>query len=94
MESLETLPLRCYIDHGVIHISIGQETVAFCALHHPELEDGKYKVIDPQIFALDLVREINNEEEDGSTLLTRMLDEAIIRTIGNGTEGIVEEEGT
>lgn len=95
MDSLESLPLRCYIDHGVIHISIGQDILAFATVHHPAFDrDGEGKsitIMDAQILALDVVREINDEGEDGSTLLTRMLDSAILNVIGNGTEGIKVE---
>lgn len=92
MESLESLPLRCYIDHGVIHISIGQDILAFATVHHPDFEDEQFKIADAQILALDVVREINEEGEDGSTLLTRMLDQAILNAISDGTEGVIGKD--
>jgi hypothetical protein len=45
-------------------------------------------VTDPVVFVHEIVRAINEEEEDGSTLLTRMLDAAILRAVEDGCEGV------
>lgn len=92
MDSLESFPLRCYVDHGVIHFEIGQDILAFAAKNHPDFWEEDVQIIDSQILALDVLREINEEAGDGSTRLTRMLDEAIRQAIGNGTEGVVINE--
>ena len=89
MDSLESLPLRCYVNHGVIHISVGQDILAFATAHHPDFEDQSMKVVDAQMFALEVVQKINEEGEDGSTLLTRMLDRAISDAISDGAEGAI-----
>lgn len=54
-------------------------------------EDGMELVIsDNLLFAKSVVNALNNEDEDGSTLVTRMFDEAIIWVSEQGEEGIEE----
>lgn len=52
----------------------------------------RYKVTDAAAFAADLVRELNDESEDGTTRIHRMFDKAIINAIEQGAEGIEEHE--
>lgn len=54
--------------------------------------DTRYKVTDTAAFAADLVRELNDESEDGTTRIHRMFDKAIENAIGQGAEGIEEHE--
>lgn len=54
--------------------------------------DTRYKVTDPAAFAADLVRELNDESEDGTTRIHRMFDKAIENAIGQGAFGIEEHE--
>ena len=55
-------------------------------------EDGrKLRISDEAEFAGSVVRRLNLEEEDGSTPITRMLDEAVIWVSEQGEAGIEEE---
>ncbi len=54
--------------------------------------DTRYKVTDPVAFAADLVRELNDESEDGTTRIHRMFDKAIDNAIGQGAAGVEEHE--
>lgn len=54
--------------------------------------DTRYKVTNTAEFAADLVRELNDESEDGTTRIHRMFDKAIENAIGQGAFGIEEHE--
>lgn len=88
-------PLRCKATGGDIEMVIGMATLCFAAENHPDFWDGvspasvpNIKITNVQEFALEVAREINRESEDGSTLLTRMLDKAIANAVENGCEGV------
>ena len=49
------------------------------------------KITDETVFAASVARALNREEEDGSTPITRMLDEATEWVSEQGEEGIEEE---
>ena len=46
------------------------------------------KVVDLDQLIDDLVDELNREEEDGSTLVTKALDDAVVNACENGSEAI------
>ncbi len=46
------------------------------------------KVVDLDQFIDDLVDELNREEEDGSTLITKALDDAVVNACENGSDAI------
>lgn len=54
--------------------------------------DTRYKVTDPEAFAKDLVYELNEESENGTTRIHSMFDFAIDRAIEQGAEGIERHE--
>lgn len=92
-------PLKCRAARGAISISIGNQTLKHSAAMHPEFWDGEtgpdvpnIKVTNAAVFAKEVVRQINREDEDGSTLLTRMFDEAMKQAVENGCEGVDHEE--
>jgi len=89
------IPLKCVAIAGEIDMSIGFEVLRFAAENHPDFWDGKsgmdvpnINITDTVIFAKEVALAINEEAEDGSTLLTRMLDEAIKQAVENGCEGV------
>ena len=45
------------------------------------------KVTDIPVFAVELVRQLRREKENGETLVTDMLDAAVIRAVEDGAEG-------
>lgn len=95
MNEKTIMPLRCKATGGDVDIAIEMATLCFAAENHPDFWDGvspasvpNIKITDVQQFALEVAREINKESEDGSTLLTRMLDRAISNAVENGCEGV------
>ena len=85
-------PLKTEIKDDKLIISIGIDTLAFCAEHCPELYNDEtnpeppfIKVADNLELAKDVMYMINKEEEDGTTPLHILLDEAIIAAIEDGS---------
>lgn len=52
----------------------------------------RYKVTDKAAFARAFVAELNEEEEDGTTPIHLLFDNAAMRAIENGAEGVEEHE--
>jgi hypothetical protein len=48
------------------------------------------KVTDVDKFAKYFVNELNRESEDGSTMITEILDKAFLKAVDNGPEGLEE----
>ena len=92
----DELPLRCSASGGALNIRIGVNVLAFATEHCPDLWDGekdrgRFKVSDPETFAKEVERAINHEDEVGGTMLTRMLDAAVLEAIEQGAEGVEGE---
>jgi hypothetical protein len=89
------MPLRCRILKGVLTITVGADTVKFATENHPTFfnEEGEntLEVADKSEWLRSVVSRINSEEEDGSTLLTKMLDDAIAEAVEQGEEGLRDE---
>ena len=98
----DLLPLQCKIGSNSIKIEIPERILKFATENHPAFWDGKsgidvpnIKISDMKIFIKEVVSEINKEIlEDGSTLLTHMLDKAIYNAIESGCDGIDYSEET
>lgn len=85
---------------GVLTIEIGVETLAFCSLLSDfayECADpkrtgrgidprGVFKVANARGFALEVRTALLEEAEDGSSILTRMLDKAEQKAIEDGSQ--------
>lgn len=89
----DEMPLRCRAAGGRIEMGVGMDVLAFAAENHPDFWDGEtdgpnIKITDMQEFARAVAEAVNKEAEDGSTLLTRMLDEAIVRAVEDGCDGV------
>jgi hypothetical protein len=54
--------------------------------------DTRLKVTDAAVFAKELVRELNAEDEDGTTRIHKMFDAAIDEAANQGAQGIAEHE--
>lgn len=92
--SLPDAPLSVEISHGRLVISIGVETMA----HVVEVGSGfeEYdprtkqflhpKITDPWGFAHDVLRELESEQEDGTTPVHLLLDRAADEAINNGSQ--------
>ena len=91
----DDLPLRCKSVDGALDMRVGVKVLAFAAERCPDLWNGEddlpgCRITDPIKFAKEVERELNRENEDGSTRLSRMLDEAIAEAINQGAEGVEE----
>lgn len=49
-------------------------------------------VVDPAVFAGELVRALNDEGEDGTTLVHQMLDKACVNAAEDGAEGLTDPD--
>jgi hypothetical protein len=52
--------------------------------------EPRYEVTDAELFAKALVRELNKDDEQGTTRIHRMLDAAMEEAIEQGAEGVSE----
>lgn len=92
---MSDIPLQCKFEKGRIVIEIGDEVLAHATDINPDLYDdendrGLYRVTNYEVFAKELVSCLNEEDEEGATRVTRMLDEAIYYAIDQGAEGVEE----
>lgn len=83
------------IIEGHLVISLRIETLAHAARHSDYFfrceEDGvPLKITDEALFARSVTHALNREEEDGSTPITRMLDDAFEWASEQGEDGIEE----
>lgn len=86
-------PLTCKLSKGMLTISIGVETLRFAAERHkefwqPQTDKCALVVSDTDMFASDVRNALLAEEEDGSTRVTELLDEAIQEAVEQGSEGL------
>lgn len=108
---MKTQPLSCKVEGDELVIRIGIDTLAWAAQSERrdtpfwvyEWEKAEYvprwKIISNLEWAKDVAREINREEEDGSSPLTNLLDKASENALDQGSiavwgpeDGISEEE--
>jgi hypothetical protein len=68
---------------GRLVISIGVNTLA----HATAYADDPVKIVDPDLAAEEIVRELTREEEDGTTPVHKLLDKAVFDAWENGGEG-------
>lgn len=48
--------------------------------------DKRYRVTDPEGFAKEIARELNNEDEEGSTPVHKLFDDAINEALNQGAQ--------
>lgn len=98
---LESEPLTCKIDHGRLVISIGIDVLALAtecrepfSVYDPNKGDWRtaWKVTDALEFAKDVHHELMDEAEDGSSLVTEILDKAMEQALDQGSLGVEEGE--
>lgn len=54
--------------------------------------DKRFKLTDAALFAKNMVRALNDEDEQGTTMIHKMFDKAINEALEQGAEGIEEHE--
>ena len=52
----------------------------------------RWKITDPALFAKELVLALNDEDEQGTTMIHKTFDKAILEALEQGAEGIEEHE--
>lgn len=88
--------LKCYIEDGVLTMAIGVECLANAVKLNPDLaeyDEGSEEWIEPEItnvdkFAQGVLHALQDESEDGTTLVHMAIDTAASNAIENGAEGI------
>ena len=92
-------PLTISVRDGLLVIEIGTKTLqgAFERSERNNLYNnstGEYeqqmKVVDELKFAEEIVRELCDEQEDGTTPVHLLIDKAFESAVGNGCEGVEE----
>lgn len=79
---------------GYLMISIGIETLAHAIKMSPELEEyGVITITNTKLFAEKMVKAIEREDENGTTPIHTLFDEAARYLIEYGEEGIDIEKG-
>jgi len=96
---MKETPLACWIENDCLVIKIGINALAFVAANCEYFWDGEsgidvptVKVIDKSLFAKEVRRYLAAEEEDGSTLLTKTIEQAIINAVEDGCEGVDHDD--
>jgi len=94
-------PLDCRIVDGVLCIYIGIDVLGMAtegrepfSVYDPNKGDWRtaWKVTDNLQFAKDVCYELLDESEDGSSLLTELLDKAMEQALDQGSTGVEEGE--
>ena len=92
------MPLTVKISKsGTITIRITKADLKRAAVHLPDFEEFDEdtgdilipKVVDAAAFADAIYHQLNDEEEDGTTIVHRMFDDAIKEAVEQGAEGVV-----
>lgn len=97
--SNEKVPLtesaRAVVRDGVLEIRVAVSTLPVAMKGACDLGviDGNFRVTDETAFAREVARALNDEDEQGTTLVHRMFDAAFVAAIENGADGIEDEPG-
>lgn len=91
----EDSPLEVVVKNGKLLISMGTNSLAFCALKENggPLDEGEDIDKNYHIeWAKDVVYEMNREDEQGSTPLSRFIDEMFIEAKERGSAAVLAYE--
>ena len=84
--------LTVEIKEDVLLISIGTEILSHSCEVGRRYGLGDIKITDKKQFLASLVRQLEFEDEDGSTLMHEMFDSAVTTMLENGELGVDELE--
>ena len=90
--------LNIAIECDELVIRIGIETLVHAFEHSPDNQDAArdykniFKVTDPKVWAKDVCQALCDEEEDGSTVVTRLFDSACMTATESGSLGIEDPD--
>jgi len=82
-------PLCCKLRGGVLQIEVGLNRLNGNE-YHPTIKE--FKIISPRKWGEDVIKELEREEEDGSSPLINLLDGAILAAYDNGSDAVTEKE--
>ena len=91
--------LTTQIADDEMQIAVGIAGLAFAADHSDTFNPfdpekctwvQRLKVTNPAQFTIEILRAMNREGEDGSTPLTRFLDQMVVAALEDGAEGVEE----
>jgi hypothetical protein len=99
---MKSAQLTCVVRDGVLTITIGVDTLAHAALLGPAQEYDEaiattrpaWRVTDPEGFAKDMVVALLDEDEEGHSVLTKLLDAAAQVAAESGSDAVVPAECT
>ena len=74
-------PLIVEIKDGELQISIGIDTLCFAVSE----KIADFKITDNEGFAKDILNELENEDEEGTTEIHRLLDKSADDAVENGS---------
>ena len=88
MKSMEeSTPLTCAIEGEDIVIRIGIPPLMW-ALQHETVWESQFGITDPEAFSKAIVKALNEDDEEGTTLVHRMFDSAADAAMAQGCEGV------
>jgi hypothetical protein len=84
---------RAVIQDGeiIIRIQIATLPLAMSGACDLQAIEPRYRITDAELFADAFVRELNREDEQGTTLIHRLFDKAMNEALEQGAEGVEEE---
>lgn len=80
--------LQITVSPAGVQITLPINTLVWAAEEHPDFEENPVKVIDVLVFAKEVARVLGEGQEDGSTIITNLFDDAIRMAVEDGCEGI------
>jgi hypothetical protein len=103
---LREAPLTVTLQDERVVIAVGIDTLAHCWMTGPERDRLRWddltndydpniaRIVEPQTFAEDVVRELKREQEDGTTPVHLLFDKAMLEAVEQGSLGVddVEED--
>lgn len=88
-------PLNAFVENDVLTIEIGVDVLAFACLHEGSgmrFRHEDYVITNNAGFAKDVVRALTHEAEDGSSMITALIDNAIEAATDDGAEHFEPKE--
>lgn len=84
----ESAELTVTLEGDDLVIRIGQGLLLHAIQNGPSW--GDYKITKPEVFIQEIVKELEAEDEEGTTLVHRALDAAAINAVECGSEAVTE----
>jgi len=76
------------VSNDLLSITLGIDALCTACGDGRGYGQGEVEITDKDQFVAEVVMELKSEEEDGSTLVYRMLDKAVTNALENGAQGV------